>query len=79
MFFIIICVVTRGLRFFLVAFLTYKYGVKFGPFLEKSGAKWSLIISGIIIIIGTLFYFLMKWKLKLIQFLFLFYWHYLAL
>ena len=58
--FIIICVVTRGLRFFLVAFLTYKYGVKFGPFLEKSGAKWSLIISGIIIIIGTLFYFLMK-------------------
>ena len=25
-FFIIICVVTRGLRFFLVAFLTYKYG-----------------------------------------------------
>ena len=59
-FFIIICVVTRGLRFFLVAFLTYKYGVKFGPFLEKSGAKWSLIISGIIIIIGSLFYFLMK-------------------
>ena len=59
-FFIIICVVTRCLRFFLVAFLTYKYGVKFGPFLEKTGAKWSLIISGIIIIIGSLFYFLMK-------------------
>ena len=44
-FFIIICVVTRGLRFFLVAFLTYKYGEKFGPFLEKKGTKWSIIIA----------------------------------
>tara|TARA_Y100000590_G_scaffold229165_1_gene258503 strand:+ start:7681 stop:8277 length:597 start_codon:yes stop_codon:yes gene_type:complete len=59
-FFIIICVITRGLRFFLVAFLTYKYGEKFGPFLEKKGAKWSIILSIIIIIIGSIFYFLFK-------------------
>ena len=57
-FFIIICVFTRGLRFFLVAFLTYKFGQSFGPFLEKSGTKWSIIISIIIVIIGSLIYFL---------------------
>ena len=56
-FFIIICVLTRGSRFFLVAFLTYKYGEKFGPFLEKKGAKWSIIISIFIITIGSMFYF----------------------
>ncbi len=56
-FFIIICIITRGSRFFLVAFLTYKYGEKFGPFLEKRGAKWSIIISIFIIIIGSMFYF----------------------
>ena len=58
--FIIICVVTRGLRFFLVSFLTYRYGEKFGPFLEKQGAKWSIIITAIIIIIVGMFYFLFK-------------------
>ncbi len=58
--FIIICVVTRGLRFFLVSFLTYRYGEKFGPFLEKQGAKWSAIIAFLILIIALGFYFLLK-------------------
>ena len=58
--FIIICVVTRGLRFFLVSFLTYRYGEKFGPFLEKQGTKWSIIIAGFFLIIGGIFYFLFK-------------------
>ena len=58
--FIIICIITRGSRFFLVSFLTYKYGEKFGPFLEKQGTKWSIIITALIIIIGVVFYFLFK-------------------
>ena len=33
--FIFICIVTRGLRFFLVSYLTYKFGQKIGPFLDK--------------------------------------------
>ena len=59
-FFIIICIVTRGLRFFLVAFLTNKYGNKFGPFLEKQGTKWSIIIACLILLVGSIFYFLLK-------------------
>ena len=57
-FFIIICIVTRGLRFFLVAFLTYKYGESFGPFLEKKGAQWTMIIAGVIIVLGAGIYFI---------------------
>ncbi len=56
--FIFICIFTRGLRFFLVAYLTYKFGEKIGPFLEKHGTKWSLIISIIIILIAALIYIL---------------------
>ena len=56
--FIFICVVTRGLRFFLVAYLTYKFGQKIGPFLDKQGAKWSIIIALIIILIAIGIYFL---------------------
>ena len=56
-FFIIICVFTRGLRFFLVAFLTYKFGEKFGPFLEREGVKWSLFLAIVIILtLGLIFY-----------------------
>jgi len=55
--FIFICIVTRGLRFFLVAYLTYRFGQKIGPFLDKQGAKWSIIIAGIIILIAMIIYF----------------------
>ena len=55
--FIFICIVTRGLRFFLVAYLTYKFGSKFGPFLEKKGGQWATIIAVIIIIIAAGIYF----------------------
>ena len=55
--FIFICIVTRGLRFFLVAYLTYKFGSKFGPFLEKKGGRWAAIIAVIIIAAGAGIYF----------------------
>ena len=57
--FILTCVVTRGLRFFLVAFLTNKFGLKIGPFLEKKAGKWSLIIAGIVVLLSAGVYFLL--------------------
>ena len=57
--FIFICIVTRGLRFFLVAYLTYRFGQKIGPFLDKQGTKWSIIIAGIIILIAIVIYFVL--------------------
>jgi len=56
--FIFICIVTRGLRFFIVAYLTYKFGQKIGPFLDKQGTKWSIIIALVIILIAAGIYFL---------------------
>ena len=56
--FILTCVVTRGLRFFLVAFLTNKFGLKIGLFLEKKAGKWTFIIAGIVILLCIGFYFL---------------------
>ena len=56
--FIFICTITRGLRFFLVAYLTYKFGEKIGPFLDKQGTKWSIIATLLIILIAAGIYFL---------------------
>ena len=58
--FIITCFIARGLRFFLVAYLTYKYGAAIGPFLQKKGGQWSVIISAVIILIGVYIYFIIK-------------------
>ena len=58
--FIITCCVARGLRFFLVAYLTYKYGAAIGPWLEKKGGQWTIIITGIIVILVAIFYFIFK-------------------
>ena len=53
LFFIFACAVARGLRFFLVAYLSYKFGSKFGPFLKKKGSQWATIIAVIIIAIAA--------------------------
>ena len=58
--FIFICIVTRGLRFFIVAYLTFKFGEKIGPFLDKQGTKWSIFIVALIILIAALIYFFIR-------------------
>jgi membrane protein YqaA with SNARE-associated domain len=57
-FFIITCLLARGLRFFLVGYLTYKYGAAIGPFLEKKAGQWTIIISIIIVVIAVGIYFI---------------------
>jgi len=56
--FIFICIVTRGMRFFLVSYLTYRFGHKIGPVLDKHGTRWSTIVTLIIILIVAGIYFL---------------------
>ena len=58
--FIITCFVARGLRFFLVAYLTYKFGTSIGPFLEKKGGQWTIIITVALVIIATVIYLILK-------------------
>jgi len=57
LFFIFACTTARGLRFFLEAYLIYKYGSNIGTFLEKKGGQWSIIITGIIIVLAAGIYF----------------------
>ena len=56
--FLVICLISRGLRFFIVAFLSAKFGKAFGPFIEKKGAKWFSIIGIILVVIAMIIYFI---------------------
>ena len=58
--FIVISFVSRGLRFFIVSYLSYKFGNLFTEFMEKHGSKWFTIIGLLIVIIGLLIYLIIK-------------------
>ena len=58
--FIFISLFSRGLRFFIVSYLSYKFGNLFTEFMEKNGSKWFTIIGLLIVIIGLLIYLIIK-------------------
>jgi membrane protein YqaA with SNARE-associated domain len=58
--FFFICLVARGLRFYIVAYLSAKLGTTAVLFLEKKGAKWFSIIGIAIVIIVAIIYFIYK-------------------
>ena len=58
--FILISLISRGLRFFIVSYLSYKFGDLFTQFMDKHGSKWFTIIGIIIVIIGVIIYLISK-------------------
>ncbi len=58
--FIIVSLVSRSLRFFIVAFLSYKFGELFTEYMNKHGSKWSTVIGILIVIIFAFIYLFLK-------------------
>ena len=56
--FFVICIISRGLRFFIVAFLSAKFGDKAVMFIEKKGGMWSFIIGIVLVAIALIIYFI---------------------
>ena len=58
--FIFISLISRGLRFFIVSYLSYRFGDIFTKFMETHGSRWFTIIGVLIVIIGIMIYLLFK-------------------
>ena len=58
--FVLISLISRGLRFFLVSYLSYKFGDLFNEFMDKHGSKWFTIIGILIVIVGLVVYLIFK-------------------
>ena len=58
--FIFISFISRGLRFFIVSYLSYKFGDVFTKFMDKHGSKWFTIIGILIVTIGIFIYLIFK-------------------
>ena len=58
--FVFISLISRGLRFFLVSYLSYKFGDLFNEFMDKHGSKWFTITGILIVIVGLAIYLIFK-------------------
>ena len=58
--FILISLISRGLRFFIVSYLSYKFGDLFTKFMDEHGSKWFTIIGILIVMISLIFYLFLK-------------------
>ena len=58
--FFMVCLVSRALRFFVVSYLSFKFGDTFSEFMEKDAAKWFSIAGLIIVAIAITIYFIFK-------------------
>ena len=58
--FVLISLISRGLRFFIVSYLSYKFGNLFTQFMDKHGSKWFTIVGILIVTIGIFIYSIFK-------------------
>jgi membrane protein YqaA with SNARE-associated domain len=58
--FFFICLISRGLRFFIVSYLSFKFGDTFNEFMKTKAAMWFTIIGILIVIIFGVVYFIIK-------------------
>ena len=58
--FILISLISRGLRFFIVSYFSYKFGDIFTKFMDKQGSKWFTLIGILIVIIVIVIYLIFK-------------------
>jgi membrane protein YqaA with SNARE-associated domain len=58
--FFLICLISRGLRFFIVSYLSYKFGDTFNRFMKTNAAKWFTLLGILIVLIFAVIYFIVK-------------------
>ena len=58
--FFLICLISRGLRFFIVCYLSFKFGGTLNNFMQTEAAKWFSILGIVTVAIFGVIYFVFK-------------------
>jgi membrane protein YqaA with SNARE-associated domain len=58
--FFFICLISRGLRFFIVSYLSFKFSDTFNKFMQTAASKWFTILGILIVVIFGVIYFIIK-------------------
>ncbi len=60
--FIVVSLISRSFRFFIVAYLSYKFGDLFTEFMGKHGSKWFTIIGILLVIVLGIIFLIFKFN-----------------
>ena len=60
--FIIVSLISRSLRFFLISYLSYRFGNLFTEFMNKHGSKWFAILGLLIVLIFIIIFLILKFN-----------------
>ena len=60
--FIIVSLISRSLRFFIIAYLSYKFGDLFTEFMNKHGSKWFTALGVLLILIFIIIFLVIKFN-----------------
>ena len=60
--FIIVSLISRSLRFFLISYLSYRFGDLFTEFMNKHGSKWFTILGLLIVLIFIIIFSILKFN-----------------
>ena len=58
--FFFICLISRGLRFFIVSYLSFRFGDIFSKFMQTEAAKWFTILGILIVVTVITIYFVIR-------------------
>ena len=60
--FISVSLISRSLRFFIIAYLSYKFGDLFTEFMNKHGSKWFAVIGILLVLIFIIIFLVTKFN-----------------
>ena len=60
--FILISLISRSLRFFIISYLSYKFGHLFTKFMNRHGSKWFTILGILLVIIFLIIFLFYKFN-----------------
>lgn len=60
--FILVSLISRSLRFFIISYLSYKFGDLFTEFMKNNGSKWFTAIGVLIVLILAIMYLFHKFN-----------------
>jgi membrane protein YqaA with SNARE-associated domain len=60
--FIFISLISRSLRFFIIAYLSYRFGYLFTKFMDKHGSKWFAVLGLLLVLIFVILFLVLKFN-----------------
>ncbi|MDC3125283.1 DedA family protein [Candidatus Pelagibacter sp.] len=60
--FIVVSLISRSLRFFIISYLSYKFGYLFTDFMNRHGSKWFTILGILLVIIFVIIFLFYKFN-----------------